>query len=171
VSFDLDANGILQVSALDKGTNKQQTIRIEASTGLSKDEIEKMKKEAQANEAADKEIREKAEKMNEADTLLFQTEKQLKEFGDKMSETNKSNIEAALASLKNAKESGEISQIDPAITKLNEAWNGASEEIYKAQQNAGPTEPGAGQEQGNQEHANAGAADDNVSDADFEEVK
>jgi len=171
VSFDLDANGILQVSALDKGTNKQQTIRIEASTGLSKDEIEKMKKEAQANEAADKEIREKAEKMNEADTLLFQTEKQLKEFGDKMSETNKSNIEAALASLKTAKESGEISQIDPAITKLNEAWNAASEEIYKAQQNAGPTEPGAGQEQGNQEHANAGAADDNVSDADFEEVK
>ena len=171
VSFDLDANGILQVSALDKGTNKQQTIRIEASTGLSKDEIEKMNKEAQANEAADKEIREKAEKMNEADTLLFQTEKQLKEFGEKMSAGNKSNIEAALASLKTAKESGEISQIDPAITKLNEAWNAASEEIYKAQQNAGTAESAGGQQEANHEHANAGAGEDNVSDADFEEVK
>ena len=148
VSFDLDANGILQVSALDKGTNKQQTIRIEASTGLSKDEIEKMKKEAQANEAADKEVREKAEKMNEADTLLFQTEKQLKEFGEKMSEGNKSNIESALANLKTAKETGDIAQIDPAITKLNEAWNAASQEIYQAQQNAGgATDAGAGGQQ------------------------
>ncbi len=170
VSFDLDANGILQVSALDKGTNKQQTIRIEASTGLSKDEIEKMKKEAQANEAADKEVREKAEKMNEADTLLFQTEKQLKEFGEKMSEGNKTNIESALANLKTAKETGEIAQIDPAITKLNEAWNAASQEIYQAQQNAGGADAGAGEQQ---EHANAGAGagEENVSDADFEEVK
>jgi molecular chaperone DnaK len=170
VSFDLDANGILQVSALDKGTNKQQTIRIEASTGLSKDEIEKMKKEAQANEAADKEVREKAEKMNEADTLLFQTEKQLKEFGEKMSEGNKSNIESALANLKTAKETGDIAQIDPAITKLNEAWNAASQEIYQAQQNAGgATDAGAGGQQ--QENANAGAGEENVSDADYEEVK
>jgi len=170
VSFDLDANGILQVSALDKGTNKQQTIRIEASTGLSKDEIEKMKKEAQANEAADKEVREKAEKMNEADTLLFQTEKQLKEFGEKMSEGNKSNIESALANLKTAKETGDIAQIDPAITKLNEAWNAASQEIYQAQQNAGgATDAGAGGQQ--QESANAGAGEENVSDADYEEVK
>jgi molecular chaperone DnaK len=170
VSFDLDANGILQVSALDKGTNKQQTIRIEASTGLSKDEIEKMKKEAQANEAADKEVREKAEKMNEADTLLFQTEKQLKEFGEKMSEGNKSNIESALANLKTAKETGDIAQIDPAITKLNEAWNAASQEIYQAQQNAGgAADAGAGGQQ--QENANAGAGEENVSDADYEEVK
>jgi len=170
VSFDLDANGILQVSALDKGTNKQQTIRIEASTGLSKDEIEKMKKEAQANEAADKEVREKAEKMNEADTLLFQTEKQLKEFGEKMSEGNKANIESALANLKTAKETGDIAQIDPAITKLNEAWNAASQEIYQAQQNAGgATDAGAGGQQ--QENANAGAGEENVSDADYEEVK
>ena len=170
VSFDLDANGILQVSALDKGTNKQQSIRIEASTGLSKDEIEKMRKEAEANESADKAAREKVEKMNEADTLIFQTEKQLKEFGDKMPADKKANIESAWNALKTAKESEDASQLDTAIKNLNEAWHAASEDIYKAQQQAqasGEANPGDGQEHAHAETGNDG----NVSDADFEEVK
>lgn len=161
VTFDIDANGILNVSAQDKGTGKQQSIRIEATTGLSKDEIEKMRREAQANEAADKAAKEKAEKANEADNLIFQTEKQLKEFGDKLSDANKSAIEAALNELKVAKASEDMQKIDEGVKKLNEAWAAASQEIYNAQQQSAPTE----------ETAEAGNSGSDVTDADFEEVK
>jgi len=171
VSFDIDANGIVQVSALDKGTGKQQSIRIEAGSGLSKEEIEKMKREAQANEATDKAAREQAEKLNEADSLIFQTEKQLSEFGEKISPANKSNLETALADLKKAKESANLVEIEAGVKKLNEAWNAASQEIYQAQQ-AGAQQPqgDAQQHEGAHADANTGANND-VTDADFEEVK
>jgi len=162
VTFDIDANGILSVHAKDKGTGKEQKIRIEAGSGLSKEEIEKMKAEAKANEATDKEAREKVEKLNQADSLIFQTEKQFKEFGDKISADKKEPIEAALTKLKEAHKNQDIPAIDAAMAEMNTAWTAASEEIYKAQQAAGP-EAGA-----------AGAAqpqNDNVEDAQFEEVK
>jgi len=162
VTFDIDANGILQVSAKDKGTGKEQSIRIEASTGLSKDEIEKMRNEAKANEEADKKAREQAEKTNMVDSLLFQTEKQLKEVGDKIPADKKSAIEAALIELKAAKESNNTEAMDAASEKLNAAWQAASQDIYNATQG---TQPGAGEPTAD----NSGA--ETVSDVEYEEVK
>ncbi len=167
VTFDIDANGIIKVSALDKGTNKSHEIRIEASSGLSEEEIEKMKQEAEANADADKAAKETADKINGADAMIFQTEKQLKEFGDKLSDDKKGPIETALEELKKAHESKDLAQIDAAMEKINEAWKVASEEMYKAQQEA---QAGAGADQG-QAQGNASAEGDNVEDVDFEEVK
>jgi molecular chaperone DnaK len=167
VTFDIDANGILNVSAKDKGTGKEQKIRIEAGSGLTKEEIEKMKAEAKANEASDKIEKERVEKLNEADSLIFQTEKQLKEFGDKISADKKAPIETALASLKVAHEAQDVTQVTTALEAMNAAWTAASEEIYKAQQEggaAGAPGPDAGQ-------SNGGASNDTVEDAQFEEVK
>jgi molecular chaperone DnaK len=166
VIFDIDANGILHVTAKDKGTGKEQKIRIEAGSGLSKDEVEKMKAEAKANEESDKQERERVEKMNQADSLIFQSEKQLKEFGDKVPADKKAPIETALESLRTAHKSGDIAQIDSAVTALNNAWTAASEDMYKATQDGGA---GAGPQQSG---AQAGAGTtDNVTDAEYEEVK
>jgi molecular chaperone DnaK len=162
VTFDIDANGILQVSAKDKGTGKEQSIRIEASTGLSKEEIEKMRNEAKANEEADKKAREQAEKINMVDSLLFQTEKQLKEVGEKIPADKKAAIESALAELKSAKESNNIEAMDAASEKLNAAWQAASQDIYNATQGA---QPGAG------EPTADNATGETVSDVEYEEVK
>ena len=167
VTFDIDANGILNVSAKDKGTGKEQKIRIEAGSGLSKEEIEKMKAEAKANEATDKEAREKVEKLNQADSLIFQTEKQFKEFGDKISADKKEPIEAALTKLKEAHKNQDIPAIDAAMAEMNTAWTAASEEIYKAQQAAGPEAGAAGPDAA----GGAQQQNDNVEDAQFEEVK
>jgi molecular chaperone DnaK len=167
VTFDIDANGILNVSAKDKGTGKEQKIRIEAGSGLSKEEIEKMKAEAKANEASDKLEKERVEKLNQADSMIFQTEKQLKEFGDKIPADKKAPIETALASLKEAHQSQDTAKVDTALETMNTAWTAASEDIYKAQQ-AGAAEgaaPGADAGQ------NGGASNDTVEDAQFEEVK
>ena len=170
VTFDIDANGILNVSAKDKGTGKEQKIRIEAGSGLSKEEIEKMKAEAKANEATDKIEKEKVEKLNQADSLIFQTEKQLKEFGDKISADKKAPIETALNNLKEAHKSQDIAQVDKALEAMNTAWTAASEEIYKAQAEgaAGPEAQGGDQGGG---QPNGGASNDTVEDAQFEEVK
>ena len=171
VTFDIDANGIIKVSATDKATNKTQDIRIEASSGLTEEEIQKMKQDAEANAESDKKTKEKVDKLNEADGMIFQTEKQLKEFGDKISEDKKKPVEDALEELKKAYETQEIATITPALDKLNEAWKTASEEMYKAQADAQGA-PGANGATG----ANAGGADDakqtdDVEDVDFEEVK
>lgn len=167
VIFDIDANGILHVTAKDKGTGKEQKIRIEAGSGLTKEEIEKMKAEAKANEATDKAAREKVEKINQADSLVFQTEKQLKEFGDKIPADKKTPIETALNKLKEAHKSQDIAAIDAAMAEMNNAWTAASEEIYKAQQAGAQGQPGAEENSG----AQAGNAGENVTDAEFEEVK
>ena len=168
VIFDIDANGILNVTAKDKGTGKEQKIRIEAGSGLNKEEVEKMKAEARANESADKEAREKVDKINQADSLIFQTEKQIKEFGDKIPADKKGPIEEGLNKLKEAHKQQDITAIDASMAALNTAWTAASEEIYKAQQ-----QPGAGAHDGAEQQAHQGAkADgDNVTDAEFEEVK
>jgi molecular chaperone DnaK len=168
VTFDIDANGILQVSAKDKGTGKEQKIRIEAGSGLSKEEIERMKNEAKANEATDKAEKEKVEKINTADSLIFQTEKQLKEFGDKVSADKKAPIEAALNKLKEAHKAQDLTALDAAMNELNAAWTAASEEMYKASQQAGGAEQ-AGAEGGAQ--GGGQSSSDNVEDAQFEEVK
>jgi len=170
VVFDIDANGILHVTAKDKGTGKEQKIRIEAGSGLSKEEVEKMKAEARANESTDKAAREKVDKVNQADSLIFQTEKQLKEYGEKIPAEKKAPIEAALNKLKDAHKSQDIAAIDAAVAEMNTAWTAASEELYKAtQQNGG--QPGGEQAgAGGQGHA-AGAGGENVTDAEFEEVK
>jgi molecular chaperone DnaK len=162
VTFDIDANGILNVSAKDKGTGKEQKIKIEASSGLSQDDIARMKSEAEANAASDKAEKEKIEKLNQADSLIFQTEKQLKEFGDKISEGNKANISSALEKLKSAHGSQNLEGIDTAMAELNKAWEASSQEMYNAGQ-GGAAQPGP----------EAGAADnsgDGVSDVDYEEV-
>lgn len=164
VTFDIDANGIIKVSAMDKGTNKSHEIRIEASSGLSEEDIEKMKAEAEANADADKIAKETAEKINAADGMIFQTENQLKEFGEKLSEDKKAPIEAALVELKAAHESKDIAQIDAAMETINEAWKAASEEMYKAEQDTQ-----AGGQQGQPEAATVDS--DAVEDVDFEEVK
>jgi len=167
VIFDIDANGILHVTAKDKGTGKEQKIRIEAGSGLTKDEIEKMKAEAKANEETDKLEREKVEKLNQADALIFQTEKQLKEFGDKIPADKKGAIETSLNKLKEAHKTQDLAQIDPAVTELNNAWTAASEEIYKATQQAGGQPAGDGQP-----GPDAGSqGSENVTDAEYEEVK
>ncbi|MFK7907126.1 MAG: molecular chaperone DnaK [Chitinophagales bacterium] len=168
VTFDIDANGILSVKAKDKGTNVEQSIRIEAGTGLSKDEIEKMKAEAKANEESDKKERDKVEKMNAADSMVFNTEKQLKEFGDKLSAGNKENIEAALETLKTVHKAQDIDGIDKATEALTAAWQTASSEIYQAQQQAEQQNPNPGPQAGPDPQANASA--DDVQDVEFEEV-
>ncbi|AJR04379.1 molecular chaperone DnaK [Siansivirga zeaxanthinifaciens] len=166
VTFDIDANGIIHVTATDKATNKTQDIRIEASSGLTEEEIQKMKADAEANAEADKKAAEKAQKLNEADSMIFQTESQLKEFGDKLSADKKEPIEAALEELKKAYETKDIEQVTPALDKINEAWKVASEEMYKAQaeaQQGGAPGPDASQ--------NGQAEGSDVEDVDFEEVK
>jgi len=170
VTFDIDANGILHVSAKDKGTGKQQSIRIEASSGLSQDEIEKMKKEAKENEAQDKSRRERVDKLNAADSLIFQTEKQLKDFGDKLPANRKEPIEQALAKLKEAHKNSDLDALDKATAELNTVWQAASEELYRASQ-AG-AQANAGQQQPGQDQQPQGdGKDENVTDVDFEEVK
>ena len=168
VTFDIDANGILHVLAKDKGTNKEQKIRIEAGSGLSKEEVERMKAEAKANEATDKLEKERVEKLNSADSLIFQTEKQLKEYGDKIPADKKAPIESALNRLKEAHKSADLAQIDPAVTELNNAWTAASEELYKASQQGGQPGGDGGQQQGQGPSGNTG---ENVTDAEYEEVK
>ena len=166
VTFDIDANGIINVSALDKATNKSQDIRIEASSGLTEEEIEKMKKDAEANADADQKVKEEVDKLNSADQMIFQTEKQLKEFGDKLSDDKKKPIESSLEDLKKAHESKDLDKIDEALNSINEAWKNASEEMYKAQ--------GEGASQASAEgSAKEPAKDskDDVQDVDFEEVK
>ncbi len=179
VTFDIDANGILNVSAKDKATGKEQAIRIEASSGLSKDEVERMKAEAKSNEEADKKEREKIDKMNQADSMVFQTENQLKELGDKIPADKKGAIEAALQKLKDAHKSADVAAIDSAIAELNSAWQAASAQMYQgagAQPGAGAGFNGTGA-QGGASANNGGSTssnksgDDNISDADFEEVK
>ena len=167
VTFDIDANGIINVSATDKATNKTQDIRIEASSGLTEEEIEKMKKDAEANADADAKVKETADKLNSADAMIFQTEKQLKEFGDKLSADKKKPIEDALEELKKAYETKDIAVIDPALEKINEAWKSASEEMYKAQQSEQKDSSNSEQSTENPE----GKESDNVEDVDFEEVK
>ena len=167
VTFDIDANGILKVSAKDKATGKEQSIRIEASSGLSDDEIKKMKAEAEANAEADKKERERVDKLNQADAMIFQTEKQLKELGDKIPADKKAPIEAALNKLKEAHKAQNIADIDAALNELNTAFHAVSQEMYNAANAQGAqADPNAGQQQ-NQ----GGNAGDNVQDADFEEVK
>ncbi len=168
VTFDVDANGIMHVSAKDKATGKEQSIRIEASSGLSQEEIEKMKKEAEANADADNAAKEKVDKLNAADGMVFQTEKQLKEFGEKLSDDKKGPIEAALVELKAAHQSQDVAAIDASMEKINEAWKNASEEMYKAQEEAGGAEGAAGAE--NAEGATENSAED-VTDVEFEEVE
>ncbi len=171
VTFDIDANGIINVSAKDKGTGKEHNIRIEASSGLSEEEIQKMKADAEANADADKKAKETAEKINGADAMIFQTESQLKEFGDKLSADKKAPIESALEELKKAHESKDLALIDAAMEKINEAWKAASEEMYKAQQDAQAGGAAGNGQPGPDANADAGAAEDDVQDVDFEEVK
>ena len=163
VTFDIDANGILHVSAKDKGTGKEQKIRIEASSGLTDAEIQKMKQEAQANADADKKVKEEAEKINQADSTIFQTEKQLKEFGEKLSEGNKTAINGALEKLREAHKNRDFAGIDASLAELNTAWQAASQEMYAA-----GAQPGAG--------ADAAAGDQqqgksDAQDVEYEEVK
>jgi molecular chaperone DnaK len=161
VTFDIDANGILNVSAKDKGTGKEQKIRIEASSGLTDAEIEKMRNEAKANEAADKIEKEKVEKINQADSLIFQSEKQLKEYGEKLSDGNKSAIEDALTDLKAAHSSQDLAAIDAGVEKLNGAWQAASQEMYAAGNQGGEASTAEANTNGT----------DNAEDVSFEEVK
>ena len=163
VTFDIDANGILNVSAKDKGTGKEQKIKIEASSGLSADDIERMKREAEVNASADKAEKETIEKLNQADSLIFQTEKQLKEYGDKLSDGNKANISSAVEALKSAHGSKNMEGIDAAMANLNSAWEAASTEMYAAGQGEGAS---AGPEAG----ASNSTTGDGVSDVDYEEV-
>ena len=169
VTFDIDANGILKVSAKDKATGKEQAIRIEASSGLSQDEINRMKAEAEQNAENDKKERERVDKLNQADSMIFQTENQLKELGDKIPAQHKPAIEQALQQLKDAHKAGDINAIDTAIAALNNAWQEASQQMYSQGQQAGP-QPGADQgfQGGQQTQSNP---NDDVQDADFEEVK
>jgi len=171
VTFDIDANGIINVSAKDKGTGKEHSIRIEASSGLSEEDIQKMKADAEANAEADKKAKETAEKINGADAMIFQTESQLKEFGDKLSADKKGPIESALEELKKAHESKDLAQIDAAMEKINEAWKAASEEMYKAQQESQSAGPQPGADAGAGASSEGEASQDDVQDVDFEEVK
>ena len=168
VTFDIDANGIIKVSATDKATNKTQDIRIEASSGLTEEEIKKMKAEAEANAESDKKAKETADKLNEADGMIFQTEKQLKEFGDKLSDDKKKPIEEALEELKKAYEGKDLAVISPALDKINEAWKVASEEMYTAQAEA---QQGGASPNGEDTATGEAPEGDNVEDVDFEEVK
>ena len=171
VTFDIDANGILKVSAKDKATGKEQAIRIEASSGLSQDEINRMKAEAEANAEADKKERERVDKLNQADSMIFQTENQLKEIGDKIPAQHKPAIEQALQQLKDAHKAGDIAAIDSAIAALNNAWQTASQQMY--QQSGAAGQPGGDQFNGGQQQAqqDGGQKPEDIQDADFEEVK
>ena len=185
VTFDIDANGILNVSALDKATGKEQKIRIEASSGLSEDEIKRMRDEAKANEEADKRERERIDKINAADAMIFQTEKNLKEYGDKIPADKKGAIENALGQLKEAHKAQNIADIDRASDALNNAWHAASEDMARAAQQQGPQDGGAGYGGSNagyggtgagyggqQGPQNGGSSDNNgPEDVDYEEVK
>ncbi len=166
VTFDIDANGILNVSAKDKGTGKEQSIRIEASSGLTDQEIEKMKQEAEANAESDKKEKEKVEKVNAADSMIFQTEKQIKEYGDKLPEDKKQPIEAALVTLKEAHKSQDLDAIDAAMEEINKVWQAASEDMYKASQETNAPQGDAGAPQDDAAPKNA-----EVEDVDFEDVK
>ncbi|MBP5481842.1 MAG: molecular chaperone DnaK [Paludibacteraceae bacterium] len=170
VTFDIDANGILNVSAKDKATGKEQKIRIEASSGLSDSEIQRMKAEAEANAEADKKEKERIDKLNQADNMIFQTEKNLKEYGDKLPSNKRSAIEKALLKLKSAHEAKNIVDIDDSMEALNKAFQDASQDMYNAQQQAqgGNPNPGAGYNSGN---AGGNSNNDNITDVDFEEVK
>jgi molecular chaperone DnaK len=179
VTFDIDANGILNVSAKDKATGKEQAIRIEASSGLSKEEVDSMKAEAEANAENDKKEREKVDKVNAADSMIFQTESQLKELGDKLPADKKAPIEAALQKLKDARKSEDLSAIDAAMAELNTAFQAASAEMYaqsgaqgagaQQQQQAGPDMNAGGPQSDNTQSDSSKG--ENVQDADFEEVK
>lgn len=169
VTFDIDANGILHVSARDKGTGKEQKIRIEASSGLTDAEIERMRNEAKANEETDRLEKEKIDKLNSADSLIFQTEKQLKEYGDKLSAGNKSAIESAVADLRKAYGAKDVAGIDSAMSALNTAWQNASQEMYSAAGADGATN--AGQPNAGNGQANAGGNGNDVTDVDYEEVE
>ena len=169
VTFDIDANGILNVSAKDKGTGKEQSIRIEASSGLTEEEIKRMKEEAAANADADAKEKERIDKLNHADSLIFQTEKQLSEMGDKIPADKKSAIESALSKLKEAHKSQDMVGIDSATTELNTALQSAAQDLYNAQQGGAQQQAGAQQQQ--QSAPNNDNNDDHVTDVDFEEVK
>jgi chaperone protein DnaK len=169
VTFDIDANGILKVSAKDKATGKEQAIRIEASSGLSQDEINRMKAEAEQNAENDKKERERVDKLNQADSMIFQTENQLKEIGDKIPAEHKPAIENALQQLKDAHKAGDIAAIDTAIAALNNAWQTASQQMYQGAQ-AGP-QPGQDNPFNGQQTQQEAPKDENIQDADFEEVK
>jgi molecular chaperone DnaK len=172
VTFDIDANGILHVTAKDRGTGKEQRIRIEASSGLSDDEIKRMREEAKANADADLKAKEKADKINAADSMIFSTEKQLKEFGDKIPADKKAGIESALSRLKEAHKSQDLQAIDKALADLNAVWQTASEEMYKSGQTAGSSQSQPGQEQpGGNGSGKGQSGSDEVTDVDFEEVK
>jgi len=173
VTFDIDANGILHVTAKDRGTGKEQRIRIEASSGLSDDEIKRMRDEAQANAETDKQTKEKVDKINAADSMIFTTEKQLKEFGDKIPADKKPAIEDALAKLKEAHKTQDVEAIDKALAELNTVWQSASEEMYKNAQPSGQDASQPGPEQPGQDQTgdNSKSGDDEVTDVDFEEVK
>ena len=167
VTFDIDANGIIKVSALDKATNKSQDIRIEASSGLTEEEIDKMKKDAEANAEADKKAKDEVDKFNSADQMIFQTEKQLKEFGDKLSDDKKKPIESALEQLKKAHESKDLEKIESSLNEINEAWKNASEEMYKAQ----AENPESQTDEKSSSGGDKKSEGDDVQDVDFEEVK
>jgi len=170
VTFDIDANGLLHVSAKDKGTGKEQKIRIEAGSGLSKEEIERMKNDAKANEATDKAEKEKIEKINGADSLIFQTEKQLKEYGDKIPADKKAAIESSISQLKEAHKLQDIAAIDKATETVNAAWTAASQDIYNAGNQPGAGD-GAGPQQGPSNNGNGQPNESEVTDAEYEEVK
>ena len=171
VTFDIDANGLLHVSARDKGTGKEQSIRIEASTGLSDEEVRKMREEAKANEATDKEASARVDKLNQADGLIFQTEKQLKEYGDKLPGDKKTVIESALEGLRSAHQSQDLGRIDSAMKALNDAWNAASEDLYKANQGAsGSAQDASGSSNGSGAPSGEPETADDVTDVEFEEV-
>lgn len=171
VTLDIDANGILNVSAKDKATGKSHNIRIEAKSGLSQEEIDRMKREAEMNADADKKAKEEVEKLNEADTNIFQSEKQLKEYGDKIPAEKKSAIESALSDLKAAHGAKDFAKIESSLAALNSAWQAASEDMYKAQQAQGAQDSGAGANAGGQSNQGQGGNTENVTDVDFEEVK
>ncbi|MFZ4521122.1 MAG: molecular chaperone DnaK [Bacteroidales bacterium] len=170
VTFDIDANGILHVTAKDKATGKSQQIRIEASSGLSDDDIRRMREEAQANADADKKTKEEVDKLNQADSLVFQTEKQLKEFGDKLPADKKAAIEKAAEELKNAHKNRDFAAIDSSMANLNSMWQTASEEMYKNSSQSGP-QPGQPNDPGQGQQGQKGSGNDEVTDVDFEEVK
>jgi len=171
VSFDIDANGILHVTAKDKGTGKEQKIRIEASSGLTDDEIKRMRDEAKANEDADKIAKERIEKINSADSMIFSTEKQLSEYGDKLPADKKTEIEGALAKLKEAHKNQDIEAIDKAMAEMNSIWQSASEEMYKNTGGEGQPQPGPDSSNQQSDGNTKGSGNDEVTDVDFEEVK
>jgi len=171
VTFDIDANGILNVSAKDKGTGKEQSIRIEASSGLSEEEINKMREEAKANAEEDRKSKEKADKINAADSMIFQTEKQLKDYGDKLPADKKEPIEKALSDLKEAHKNQDLEAIDKALNDLNAKWQAASEDIYKSAQAEAQQQDSTQQGPQSDQQGKKSSDDDEVTDVDFEEVK